>query len=42
MGGSGAPTAVDECAREMIRTVDGLTAADNGGFKGPGGVTLPY
>ncbi len=42
MGGFGAPTPVEDSVRDMIHTIENATPGDNGGFRGPGGKTLPY
>ena len=42
MGGSGAPTKVDDSVRMMLARIDALTSADSGAFLDYKGGALPY
>jgi len=42
MGGDGAPTTVEESARDLLATLQSLAPEDNGRFLGPGREEIPW
>ena len=42
MGGPAAPLELEPAVRDILRTALNTGAEDNGGFRGPGGITEPY